>query len=185
MKRIQRIAVTAALAALALPAVSRAQDQPPALGPIATALKQGLTRYSSVMPGAADLMPPEKYAFKPTPEQMSFGEIIAHEAESNETLCGAIAGGTQPVSESAAGATAPKEQLVARLKKSFDTCGTVIAGLKETTLADSVPFFGGRKATRARAVIVLAMDWADHYAQAAMYLRANGILPPSARPKKP
>ena len=89
------------------------------------------------------------------------------------------------MSESPAGATAPKEQLEARLKKSFDYCGTVIAGLKGTTLADSVPFFGGRKATRARAVIVLAMDWADHYAQAAMYLRANGILPPSARPKKP
>jgi hypothetical protein len=48
-----------------------------------------------------------------------------------------------------------------------------------------VLFFGGRKATRARAVIALAQDWADHYAQAAMYLRLNGILPPSARPRKP
>jgi hypothetical protein len=59
----------------------------------------------------------------------------------------------------------------------------VVSQLKESTLGDSVPFFGGRKVTRARAVIVLAQDWADHYAQAAMYLRANGILPPSARPR--
>ena len=182
---MKQLLAVAALAALALPAVSRAQDPAPALGPVAGALKASLGRYSTNMPGAADLMPAEKYGFKPTPEQMSFGEIMAHEAESNETLCAAIAGGTQPVSESAAGATAPKDQLVARLKKSFDTCGTVIAGLKETTLGDTVQFFGGRKATRARAVIALAQDWADHYAQAAMYLRANGILPPSARPKKP
>jgi hypothetical protein len=178
---MKRVLCIAACAALALPAVSRAQEP---LGPVAAALKASHGRYAANMPGAADLMPAEKYGFKPTPEQMSFGEIIAHEAESNETLCGAIAGGAKTPTESAAGATAPKEQLVARLKKSFDDCGTVIAGLKDATLGDSVPFFGGRKATRARAVIVLAMDWADHYAQAASYLRANGILPPSARPRK-
>jgi hypothetical protein len=135
------------------------------------------------MPGAAELMPAEKFAFKPTPAQMSFGEIIAHEAESNETLCGAIAGAAQTPTESVAGATSPKEPLVARLKKSFEYCATVIGQLKDETLGDSVPFFGGRKATRALAVIALAQDWADHYAQAAMYLRANGILPPSARPR--
>lgn len=133
------------------------------------------------MPGAAELLPADKFGFKPTPEQMSFGEIIAHEAMSNETLCAGIAGSAAPVSESAAGATAPKDSLVARLKKSFEYCGTVVGQLKESQLADSVPYFGGRKATRARAVISLAMDWADHYAQAAMYLRLNGILPPSAR----
>ncbi|HEV8358406.1 MAG TPA: DinB family protein [Gemmatimonadales bacterium] len=176
-------AASLALAALlVLPAVSRAQDQP--AGPLAAAVKAALTRATNNMPAAGELMPPEKFGFKPTPEQMSFGEILAHEAESNETLCGAIAGGAQTPTESTAGATAPKDQLVARLRKSFEYCGTVIAKLNEATLADSVPFFGGRKATRARAVIAVAQDWADHYAQAAMYLRLNGILPPSARPRK-
>jgi DinB superfamily len=165
------------LTALAFPVLVHAQD------PVAAALKASLTRYSNNMPAAADLMPADKYGFKPTPEQMSFGEIIAHESESNETLCGAIAGGAQTPSEPPAGATAPKEQLVARIKHSFEYCGTVIAQLKDNTLGDSVPFFGGRNATRARAAIALAQDWADHYAQAAMYLRASGILPPSARPR--
>lgn len=173
----------AAVAVLVLPAAGRAQQAPP-LGPVASAMRLALTRVTNNMPGAADLMPAEKYAFKPTPEQLSFGEIIAHEAQSNETLCGSIAGSVATPSESAAGATASKEQLVARLRKSFEDCGTVIAQMNEATLGDSVPFFGGRKATRARAVVVLAQDWADHYAQAAMYLRANGILPPSARPRQ-
>jgi hypothetical protein len=167
---------------LALPAHAIAQE---ALGPLATVMKARATAYARNMGGAADSMPAEKYAWKPGPAQMSFGEIIAHEAESNETLCGAIAGGAQAPSESAAGATAPKDQLVARLKKSFEYCGTVVAQVKEAGLGDSVNFFGGRKATRARAVIALAQDWADHYAQAAMYLRANGILPMSAQPRRP
>jgi DinB family protein len=166
------------VASLSLAGASHAQP-----GPLAAAMKATITRFTTNMPGAADLMPAEKYGFKPTPEQMSFGEIIAHESESNETLCAAIAGGSQTPSESPAGATAPKDQLVGRLRKSFEYCGTVIDQLKENALADSVPWFGGRKVTRARAIIALAQDWADHYAQAAMYLRLNGILPPSARPR--
>jgi hypothetical protein len=33
-------------------------------------------------------------------------------------------------------------------------------------------------------MVTLAVDWADHYSTAASYLRLNGILPPSAQPKK-
>ncbi len=179
MKCVLSIAVVACLAA---PATLPAQDQP---GAIASAMKATITRYARNMPGAADSMPADKYGFKPTPAQMSFGEILAHEAESNETLCAAISGSMATPSESAAGATAPKADLIARLRKSFDYCGTVVGAIKDAQLGDSVPFFGGRKATRARAVIALAQDWADHYAQAAMYLRASGILPPSARPPRP
>jgi len=179
MKPVLGVAV---LAVLALPAVARAQES---MGPLATVLKGRATAYARNMGGAADSMPAEKYGWKPSPAQLSFGEIIAHEAESNETLCGAIAGGAQTPTESPAGATAPKDQLVARIKKSFEYCGNVVAQLKEAGLGDSVPFFGGRKATRARAVIALVADWADHYAQAAMYLRANGILPMSAQPRRP
>ena len=163
---------------------AQAPQPPKGAGPTSDALLAALVRFSRNMPGAAELMPPEKFAFKPTPEQMSFGEIIAHEAQSNETLCGAMVGGAQQPSESAAGATAPKADLVARLRKSFEACRGVVAGLEDSALGDSVPFFGGRKATKARAAIALAQDWADHYAQAAMYLRLNGLLPPSAQPRK-
>jgi hypothetical protein len=34
------------------------------------------------------------------------------------------------------------------------------------------------------AALILSSGWADHYSAAAMYLRLNGILPPSAQPKK-
>jgi hypothetical protein len=182
---MRRVFSVAAATLLAVPAVGWSQMQPslPTVGPLSAALVSAWQRASVNMPGAADAMPADKFSFKPTPAQMSFGEILAHEAQSNETLCAAVAGGQQTPSESAAGATAPKDQLVARLRKSFETCGGIVAKLPESALGDSVPFFGGRKATKARAAIALAQDWADHYAQAAMYLRLNGILPPSARPR--
>ena len=50
------------------------------------------------------------------------------------------------------------------------------SNLGETTLG-----FGGQPFSRARFGIGLATNWADHYAEAAMYLRLNGILPPTAK----
>ena len=181
MKRTVSFAVVALLAG---PAVGWAQTQPstPApAGPMAAALQAAFRRASLNMVAAADDMPVEKISFKPTPEQMTFGEILAHEAQSNETLCAALAGGQQTPSESAEGASASKDALIARLRASFETCGGIVVNVTESQLGDSVPFFGGRKVTKARAAIALAQDWADHYAQAAIYLRLNGILPPSAR----
>jgi hypothetical protein len=44
-----------------------------------------------------------------------------------------------------------------------------------------VTLWGGRQANKAGALIGLSNDWADHYSQAAMYLRLNGMLPPTAK----
>jgi hypothetical protein len=177
-------AFLAVAALLAVPTVGRAQQMQPemsAAGPLAAALQATLRRESRNMVAAAEAMPADKLDYKPTPEQMTFGQILAHEAQSNEMLCGALAGGGQSPAESSDHAGASKDELVAQLRKSFESCGSAIAGLSESALGDSVPFFGGRKVTKARAAIALAQDWADHYAQSAMYLRLNGILPPTAR----
>jgi hypothetical protein len=56
--------------------------------------------------------------------------------------------------------------------------------MDDSKLGDSVELFGGRQFPRAMGALGLASGWADHYAAAAMYLRMNGILPPSAQPKK-
>ena len=56
--------------------------------------------------------------------------------------------------------------------------------MDDSKLGDSVELFGGRQFPRAMGALGLASGWADHYAAAAMYLRLNGILPPTAQPKK-
>jgi len=51
----------------------------------------------------------------------------------------------------------------------------------DATLGDTIEVWGGRKAPRAFALIALTNDWADHYSAAAMHLRLNGLLPPTAK----
>src|SRR5207244_12733286 len=49
-----------------------------------------------IMAAAAEEMPPEKFGFKPTPAQMSFGELTLHIAKSNNFLCSGISGTPEP-----------------------------------------------------------------------------------------
>ena len=77
-----------------------------------------------------------------------------------------------------------KDKLVAEATASYDFCAEALGKMDDSKLGDSVELFGGPPAPRASAALRLAGGWADHYAAAAMYLRLNGILPPSAQPKK-
>src|SRR5579862_7997159 len=133
---------------------------------------------------AAQDMPADKYAFKPTPAQMSFADITLHLAEGNDFFCGAIGGMKAPARTKLA-ATAPRDQLVTRLTETFDFCGQALAKLDDSRLAEELPFFGGKKMTRAAMMIVASDDWGDHYSQAAIYMRLNGVLPPTAKKPAP
>jgi hypothetical protein len=49
----------------------------------------------------ADAMPADQYAFKPNPDEMSFGEQIVHIAQSNYGYCAFIADAKSPYVEPA------------------------------------------------------------------------------------
>ena len=76
-----------------------------------------------------------------------------------------------------------KDQLVAAVKASFNFCSEALAKMDDSKLGDDVELFGGRHFPRAMGALGLAGGWADHYGAAAMYLRLNGILPPTAQAK--
>jgi hypothetical protein len=86
----------------------------------------------------------------------------------------------QPDADKFAG-TDSKDKLVAGLKASFKFCETALGQIQDAQLGDSVEFFGGRKVTKGMAGLITVADWADHYSQMAIYLRLNGLLPPTAK----
>ena len=131
----------------------------------------------------ANEMPADKYGFKPTPAQMSFGDVIVHLSEGNDYLCSTVAG-TTAAKRSEVKVDAGKEKLVARLRETFQSCDSALAKLDDSGLSRMVPWFGNRQVTRAQAVLATAQDWADHYSQLAIYLRLNGLLPPTAKQKE-
>ena len=125
-------------------------------------------------------MPAAKYGFKPSPAQMSLGDVIAHMAAGNDALCSSIGGVPLP-RRSALSTGAPKEELVARLNKTFQFCESALAGVDDSQLDEKVPYFGEQTVSRAAVMVVAAEEWAGHYSQIAVYLRLNGLQPPTAR----
>ena len=142
-----------------------------------------LDGYTRNLVGTAETMPPANYGYRPTPEEMTFGQSIAHIAEVNNFSCSKFADLPMPEGPKVTEKDS-KEKLVAALKSSFDYCSQSLAKLDDSKLSDPITFFGGRPSTRAAAVFELIDDLSDHYGTLSVYLRLNGLLPPSAQPKK-
>jgi uncharacterized damage-inducible protein DinB len=146
-------------------------------------VKEIFPRQQKNLIAAVEEMPAEKFGFKPTPQQMSFAHLVLHITESNNNLCAKI-GDMAPPKQEELKETDGKDKLTAALKVSFDFCASALANLNDAKLGDAIDLGGGRKKPRAYAVIALTNDWADYYGAAAMYLRLNGLLPPTAQAKK-
>ncbi len=187
MNRIVCSVIFVAVFSFALFAQAPAPVAPPktdgamTANPVATSLRAMLGRFQTNTIGAITAMPADKFGYKPTPDQITFGHLAAHIAEANYNFCAAVGGVALPKVE--AKDSDPKDTLLAAAKASFDFCGDALSKMDDSKLGEQVDLFGG-KTTRAGAVLRLASAWADHYGAAAMYLRLNGILPPSAQGKK-
>jgi len=173
------------IAALLLLQAAAAQPAMAAKNPVTDALRSQEQRYARILVAAAEAMPAEKYNYRPTPAQMSFAQVQIHLInEGNDLLCGKVAG-MAPPTRSGVDTTAGKDALVARLRESFQFCESAFAKLDDSNLSAPIQLFGPNPFTLASAMMITVGDWADHYSQEANYLRLNGVLPPTARPRTP
>lgn len=146
--------------------------------PIADAFRVIVKRYERRLIASAEEVPAAKYGYRPTAKQMTIGEIVVHLAEDNDGDCSRIGGATAPSRPPISG-TDSKDRLVARLKETFAYCDRVLASLDDAKLAEQVSA-DGEMETRIQAMMDDCSHWADHYSQFAIYLRLNGLLPPTA-----
>lgn len=141
---------------------------------------------------AAEAMPADKFDYKPTPEQRTFGEQILHIAIGNVELMSMLGtkrsrpfdvklDSTRPIPESTVKAT--KAEIIAMLSAAYDFGAAV---LKEQTparinllLSKETVYFGA--STRGRVVWSLLAHAMDIYGQMVVYLRLNGVVPPASR----
>ena len=90
MKKALWIPVTLLLAAAATAQTNSAQTPPAPThiqNPISTALREALPNRQKNTVAAVEAMPADKFSYKPTPDQMTFGHLVAHMIEANYTLC--------------------------------------------------------------------------------------------------
>jgi hypothetical protein len=176
MKKTLVISALLLLAASAIAQTTPAQTT----NPVSSALREILPGRQKNTIAAVEAMPADKFNYKPSADQMTFGQLAAHMVETNNVLCSKAAAVPAPKVDELKD-TEPKDKILTALKTSFDFCTDALAKMDDSKLAETTEGFGGKPVTRARISLSLSGAWADHYAEAAMYLRLNGVLPPTAK----
>ena len=126
----------------------------------------------------AQAMPADQYTFKPHPESMTFGELMLHIASTNYAFCAGLKDSDAP--QSAAPVPTDKDGVVKFLAASFDYCSEIIPNLSEAQLSQPHNSPDGRLPGR-EVLLAMYIHVAHHRGQAEIYLRDQGIKPPSYR----
>lgn len=177
MRKMLLMVVAMTMAAMG---TSAQQAAAPSTNPVSDFIRQATQRQTKNLVAAAEEMPADKYGYRPTADQMTFGHLVVHIIGSNFTFCSRISGVAAPEQEKLSD-TDPKDKLMTALKASADFCNSSMAKVDDSNLGEEITLFGDHKFTRAGAMIILASSFADHYGMEAMYLRLNGLVPPTAQ----
>jgi len=132
---------------------------------------------------AAENMPADEYAFRPTPQVRSFGQIIGHVVDANFFFCSQAAG------EKSA-ATVDHEQitdkagLVKALNDSLVYCDRVYAATTDANFVQplqiaNVVGTGSTNTVRGAVLLYNIAHNYEHYGNLAVYMRLKGHVPPS------
>ncbi|HEX2207733.1 MAG TPA: DinB family protein [Longimicrobium sp.] len=172
MKRI----LIALLTLCAVPAAAQAPDAPPntALGSVRPLYAQ----VRAYVLAAAEQMPEADYAFKPTPEVRSFGQLVGHIANAENMIC-AMAMGEQSPSQQNWEQVTEKAALVQALRASGEVCERAYAQSDEAALQSGSLF--GRPMTHLGMLVLNVSHDFEHYGNMVTYMRLKGMVPPSSQ----
>ena len=154
-----------------------------AQNPMSDSLRTSWNGVKQNIKASAELMPEEHYAFKPTPDVRSFGEILAHVAGASYMLCAAAKGEKSPFGEASFEQTAKtKAQIVKATNDAITYCDGAFAALTDANAGAQVTSpFGGGQVPRANPLISQIGHDNEHYGNLVTYFRLKGLVPPSSR----
>ncbi|MGC2448145.1 MAG: DinB family protein [Candidatus Sulfotelmatobacter sp.] len=149
---------------------------------------------------AAEAMPEDKWDFRPAAgmfknerpefgpaEVRTFAEQVKHVACSNFAFAAELDGTKPPVACDKDGPSPAKtrKELLVYLRDSFTALNKSLGAITQKNMFD--PIEGPYAAPNTRLGLAEICVWhaADHYGQMTLYLRLNGIVPPSSRNPPP
>jgi uncharacterized damage-inducible protein DinB len=132
---------------------------------------------------AAASMPAAEFAFKPTPEVRSFGEVVGHVAMANFYFCSQARGAPMPPVQNLE-KVAGKDALVKVLNESLAYCDdayntTTDANFTQATKVSGPGPGGGTPTTRGLILMFNTTHNNEHYGNLVVYMRLKGRVPPS------
>lgn len=153
----------------------------PACMTLACDVQADWARSTRLLTTTAEAMPEDKWSYKSTPAQRSFGEQVMHIVLIDQKLLAGL-GGKTPAPQINLKATARADVLEA-LRQSLAYGEAVIKEFDDQGLLERVPgMFLGASASRVRLINFSMAHSQDVYGQMVVYLRLNGITPPASNP---
>ena len=190
MKRL--LILTMVLAGVSLPAAAQTSDAffydalSPSMAAVARSMHATIRRN---LAEAADAMPAEEYAFKPTPQVRSFAELIGHVVNANFFFCAQAKGEKSPATANYEKAT-DKAALVQGMHDALAYCDGAYAATTDANFQQMVKVAGpgGGETARGAMLMFNTTHNNEHYGNIVVYMRLKGHVPPStarvAPPKK-
>lgn len=141
--------------------------------------KQKWTGARSYTFKVAEAMPEENYDYKPSEEQMSFQEQLIHMVGNIRWLSTSYLG-VKRIEVDLKKTDYTKQEVLNILKEAFDKTDQALEKLTLEALEEEVSFFAGPMSKRQ--ILTLLNDHLTHHrGQLVVYLRLNGVPPPSYR----
>ncbi|ETN96675.1 DinB family protein [Zhouia amylolytica] len=129
----------------------------------------------------AQMMPEDKYAFKATPESMSFEENLMHIGWAMDWHSQSLMGGREARDWNADAElkvdNKSKKQMIAKINETFDKTIEFISNFDVNRLVERLDYFGADR-TKRQILLLLADHITHHRAQMLVYMRLNGLKPP-------
>ena len=132
---------------------------------------------------SAEAMSEADFAFKPTPEVRSFGQVLAHIADRDYWFCSAVKGEKAPVRDIEKTKTS-KADIQKALSEAFEYCDAVYAGMTEDT-GRKIVQFGGMPMPALSVLLFRTHHGSLHYGNIVTYMRLRGKVPPSTASTSP
>ena len=141
------------------------QGATPAQAPdAATELRKGFTEVSGWVTQAAEMVPEDKYNYRPVDSVRTFGQLVAHISDSYNYFCARGAGNNVEWSDAIEKGSTDKATLIPKLKQAVDRCTEVYKGSNGRV----GPLLGNVGHTSL------------HYGNIITYMRMLGMKPPSS-----
>ena len=128
---------------------------------------------------AAEKMPEESYAFRPSNDVRTFGELLGHIADTEYGFCASVIGEPNPNKADTEKDKKSKADIVAAVKGAFAYCEKAYAGLSDDKVAE-VARMGNNERNKIGILMFNNAHTNEHYGNMATYMRIRGIVPPSS-----
>jgi uncharacterized damage-inducible protein DinB len=132
---------------------------------------------------AAEEMPDSAYGFRPSPDVRTFGQQVAHVADDQYNLCAPAKGEIRHAAYRQIETTlSTKAELLPALKAAFAYCDGAYDAL--TDAAGTTMVTSGQGRTKFGMLNWNLWHTWEHYGNVVVYLRMNGLVPPSSQPMR-